>query len=241
MCVSFHAFAILWNNFVITAQNLQIKIFVFFQSFDTRKVRLRWDPMQRAVCECVYVWENVWNVNHLKRSENFYMSMWQLNGKYCKTATHSQKVTVTLCPSVRPTDSLLRPYYFLRLFYDMQSFVYFFSSFFLLFVPFILLLSYYFFILQKSEKCNWKSFSINFIKFHFIKEGFVLESSEGYVYVSISVLLYTCVCMCECVKMPMVYVYGNVIEKETLLFFCVCACVCVRVSVRLYWKVYGIV
>lgn len=104
--MSFHAFAILWNNFVITAQNLQIKIFVLFQSFDTRKVRLRWDPMQRAVCECVYVWENVWNVNHLKRSENFYMSMWQLNGKYCKTATHSQKVTVTLCPSFRPSVRL---------------------------------------------------------------------------------------------------------------------------------------
>lgn len=222
MCVSFHAFAILWNNFVITAQNLQIKIFVFFQSFDTRKVRLRWDPMQRAVCECVYVWENVWNVNHLKRSENFYMSMWQLNGKYCKTATHSQKVTVTLCPSVRPTDSLLRPYYFLRLFYDMQSFVYFFSSFFLLFVPFILLLSYYFFILQKSEKCNWKSFSINFIKFHFIKEGFVLESSEGYVYVSISVLLYTCVCK----NADGIRIWKCNRKRDIIIFLCVCVCMC---------------
>lgn len=102
MCVSFHAFAILWNNFVITAQNLQIKIFVFFQSFDTRKVRLRWDPMQRVVCECVRErlerepFEVVWKLLY-----EYVAVKWQiLQNCYTFTKSHCDSL------SVRPTDRL---------------------------------------------------------------------------------------------------------------------------------------
>lgn len=173
--------------------------------------------MWMCVCvrECLErePFEEVWKLLY-----EYVAVKWQiLQNCYTFTKSHCDSL------SVRPSDSLLMPYYFLRLFYDMQSFVYFFSSFFLLFVPFILLLSYYFFILQKSEKCNWKSFSINFIKFHFIKEGFVLESSEGYVYVyvSVSVLLYTCVYVWVCKNADGIRIWKCNRKRDIIIFLCV--------------------